>query len=89
MNGSSFNAPAWIGLIFTMMLSVVSATYTFAILSGRVDANTKAIAEMKQDSRTSAATLAEIKDTTTIIKTKLEILLPTNRPVELAGEVKL
>lgn len=74
---------AWIGIIFTMLLSVVSATYTFAILSGRVDRAADDIADMKLAGRDSATTLAEIDRRTARMETKLEILLPTATVKEL------
>jgi hypothetical protein len=77
------NVAAWATILFTMMLSAVSATYTFAILSGRVDRAASDISEMKQAGRDSANTLSEIDRRTARMETKLEILLPTATVKEL------
>lgn len=77
------NVAAWATILFTMLLSAVSATYTFAILSGRVDQARSDIAEMKQARRDSANTLSEIDRRTARMETKLEILLPTATVKEL------
>lgn len=66
-------AAAWIGLL----TSVVACGYAFGVLANRVDNLETQVAEIRADARANASTLAEIKDTTTVIKTKLEILLPT------------
>ncbi len=65
---------AWVGLL----ASILTGGYTAGVLSNRVDNLERQARDMQADARTNAATLAEIKDTTTVIRTKLEILLPTS-----------
>ncbi len=65
---------AWVGLI----ASILTGGYTAGVLSNRVENLERQARDMQADARTNAATLADIKDTTTVIRTKLEILLPTN-----------
>lgn len=61
----------WLALI----IAAASAIYSFGVQANRIDNLEQEVADMRTEARSNAATLAEIKDTTTVIKTKLEILL--------------
>lgn len=73
MRDSWGTVAAWVAL----GASLVNGAIVFGELRGQVDRNTKDIAQVQAERRDNAATLAEIKDTVTVVRTKLEILLPT------------
>lgn len=60
-----------------VIVAGIAAIYGYGVQSARIDSLEDQVRETRIEVRGSAATLAEIKDTTTVIKTKLEILLPS------------
>lgn len=71
----------WVGLV----TALVTSGYSFGIQTNRIGNLEKQVDDMRTDTRSNAETLAEIKDTTTVIKTKLEILLPTSAVQKLGA----
>lgn len=70
----------WPAIISGLSLAstAITGAVVFGELKGQVRQNTDAIRQIQADNRDNAKTLSEIRDTTTVIKTKLEILLPTS-----------
>lgn len=60
-----------------VLVAFLAAVYGYGVQSQRIDSLQTQVNQMQADARSNANTLAEIKETTTVIKTKLEILLPT------------
>lgn len=64
-----------------ILIAAISVIFGFGVQSKRIDNLEERISAMQEENRGNAATLAEIKDTVTVVRTKLEILLPTT-PME-------
>lgn len=67
------NIAPWSAII----LAALTVIFSFGVQSNRIDGLEDQVRTLQAERRDNAATLAEIKDTVTVVRTKLEILLPT------------
>lgn len=75
-------AAAWIGLL----TSVLGGGYAVGVLANRVDNLEQQMAEQRTDAKNNATTLSDIRDQVTIVRTKLDVLLPTAVPAKEAKQ---
>jgi len=59
------------------IIAAGAVVYGYGIQTQRIDRLENDVKEMRADARSNATTLSEIKDTVTVVRTKLEVLLPT------------
>lgn len=67
-----------VGVVLSLLTSMVTCVFLFAETRGNVERNTKDIAQLQVDSRVSSRELSEINEKLGRIETRMEILLPTS-----------